>query len=234
MCKLHGSWLSLSALVAAPLLRNTPDHLGSYLCPQHPLLLDPYFYWSIGHKLYWLGFFSIGFFYGHMVPELIEKAPSWCKNCLQNRQFRVVAFVLAAWQAFALVSLDEPHDDSLEDSLADWPHFFNWAYPLKLLAECTQLVCLAVGVQQGGLVLRTLGASILGTFIAHMYLDTGIKAFAGSHTFELLRICPVLGGLLQLTVLLAYPVVFGLTVGRLTMYIFTLCFSRGSVEKGSK
>jgi len=223
--RVPGFAVILLAWGSAPLLRGVGDNLGSFLVPHYPFLMDPYHFWSIGHKVYWLGFFSLGFFYGNLVPSMVEKAPTWWRQQLQAAAVRTSFFGMAVCLAFALVRLDEPHDDSLEDTLADWPNFFNRLYPFKLISEVLQISCLIVAVQQGNAVMRTLGASILGSFIVHMYLDTGIKAFAESRTFQAMDLYSF-PGTLQMAVILAYPIVFGLTVGRLMMYLFTLVFSR--------
>lgn len=228
--KVDGFFPVLVAFSLAPALSDIPDDLGSHLVPSAPFLMDPYHFWSMGHKVYWFGFFCLGYYYGHFIPELVENATSVQKDFLQNVRVRLAALVVACLLAWSLVSLDVPHDDTLEDSLADWPFFFNPWYPVKMLAEWLQLMCLVVAVQQGNSVLRTVGANILGTFIVHMYLDTGIKTFAESKMFQDVDFCPFFGGLLQFIILIAYPVIFALTVGRFTMCLFVLAFSRMSAR----
>jgi len=218
------------AFTLACVLSDVPDNLGSHLVPNHPFVMDEYHYWSIGHKLYWLGFFFIGFNYGHEAPHLIERAPAWFKENLQRVPLRLAALLVAMTVAFLSVNLDVAHDELLEPSLQDWPRFFNVAFPLKLAAELMQLAFSVVAVQQGGTLLQMLGASILGTFMVHMYLDTGIKAYCESRLFQALDVYPPFGGALQLMLLFAYPVVFGLTVGRFAMFLFVQV-SAGSLSR---
>jgi acyl-CoA synthetase (AMP-forming)/AMP-acid ligase II len=187
---------AVSAFMVAPAFTMMPDSLGKHLygvdyLTVHDtalaLFLNSSFYWSVAHKIYWFGFFVVGRYCGPLLSNGIRDLPADRLAIIGSTPVRILALLTAFLLAVASVSLDVPYDPNLEGSfVADWPQFFNYWYPLKLMAEWAQILCIVIGVQQGNQLLRVIGAGALGTFALHMILDLDLEGFASSPSSNLL------------------------------------------------
>eukprot|EP00747_Dinoflagellata_sp_TGD_P104499 gnl/TRDRNA2_/TRDRNA2_169264_c0_seq14.p1 gnl/TRDRNA2_/TRDRNA2_169264_c0~~gnl/TRDRNA2_/TRDRNA2_169264_c0_seq14.p1 ORF type:complete len:819 (+),score=111.86 gnl/TRDRNA2_/TRDRNA2_169264_c0_seq14:179-2458(+) len=221
--------------VLAPCLSNVPDCLGATLAGgsyesasefPYAILINASFYWSMGHKVYWLGFFLLGYCYGPAFVAFIWELPVRHQAWLSSMATRALSLLTACALAAVLVYCNEPYDGTVEpDTNRDWPYFFSplQFYAVRMLVELMHLGFLGIAVGTSDPVTQMLGANILGTFVVHMYLGTQIYQFCTSSLFQQMDFAPVFGGLLQLSILFLYPILFGLTVGPLFWHLALLC-----------
>eukprot|EP00928_Gymnodinium_smaydae_P025877 TRINITY_DN2048_c0_g2_i1.p1 TRINITY_DN2048_c0_g2~~TRINITY_DN2048_c0_g2_i1.p1 ORF type:complete len:1645 (-),score=354.07 TRINITY_DN2048_c0_g2_i1:94-5028(-) len=213
---------TVAVFAVAPAAAGVPDVFGTWLAGKPyescadslwALVLDPWSFWSVGHKLYFLGFLMIGFHYGPQATKALHRMSRAHWEVLVAPTVRLMALLLACTAAAVLVNMEPVYDASAEASLQDWPHFFDGRYVLKIMLEWVQILSLSVAVGRGGKLLRMTGECVLASFAVHMCLQTGLREVATSAVFAHLGTWSLLGGTMQLLLLLAYPVSFGLTVG---------------------
>jgi hypothetical protein len=215
----------LALLGLAPLFGGVPDKLGTWIVGHKyetvhdsplALVLNPWQYWSLGHKIYWMGLFLLGCRFGTTVLQALLSVTK-NRGSVQVFIIRVVALVGAGMLAFVQIHNDVPYDGSLHATLADWPQFFVMPqYPLKVCLELTQLGFLVIGLGQGNFVLRSIGGASLATFFAHMYVNLNFLDFIQSKYFASFGETWPFGGVAaQFALLFAYPVCFGMVVGPL-------------------
>lgn len=113
--------------------------------------------------------------------------------------------------------LDVSYDASLPPEIADWPEYFNAWYTLRLVFDLFLVILLVVAVGEGHEWMRLLGRGLVGTFLAHMYLNVNLLGLLEAAR---LGACP-----LQLLVAIAIPAAYVLTVGSLAQWL-VVKFSR--------
>eukprot|EP00747_Dinoflagellata_sp_TGD_P104501 gnl/TRDRNA2_/TRDRNA2_169264_c0_seq16.p1 gnl/TRDRNA2_/TRDRNA2_169264_c0~~gnl/TRDRNA2_/TRDRNA2_169264_c0_seq16.p1 ORF type:complete len:833 (+),score=109.73 gnl/TRDRNA2_/TRDRNA2_169264_c0_seq16:179-2500(+) len=233
--KLSASLAVVLPMLLAPCLSNVPDTLGEILAGMSyesavefpgAIFLNASFYWSMGHKVYWLGFFLLGYYYGPTFVACVWELPPQHQASLSSMVVRSTSLLTACTLAAVSVYCDDPHDGSVKpETNQDWPYFFTpiLCYPLKVLLELAQMAFLGVAVGRGNPVTQILGANVLGTFVVHMYVSTQIAQFSTSLLFQQLNFFPVFGGLVQLAIVFLYPILFGLTLGPLLWQLALVC-----------
>jgi len=221
----------LLAFTAACPLASIPDNVHSVLpnsalsvngssvqAFQDPslILVNEFFFWSIGHKMYWFALYLIAHHFGpRLTPLLQDRSELLCKLLDRKVKAFMAGTLLFAWLLQRAYSM--PYDPELPPATADWPSFFIpfYLYPVNILLDVAQVMLLALTVGIGNPVLRTCGEGVIGTYVTHAYVNLGVFELASkSSLFANLGAVPILGDFLQLAVILAFPITYAITIGR--------------------
>lgn len=223
------------AFAAAYPLAGIPDSIHSLLPVQQIsdgisasvfrdpslILVNEFFFWSLGHKVYWFGLYLTGHHYGPRLSPLLQKHPDVFLKLLQRNVRCCTALgLLTVWVLQRFFS--RPYDPDAPLAMADWPDFFTprYMYPLNLFLDVAQLVLLMLTVGVGNVVLQTCGQGVLGTYVTHAYINLEVFELATKSTvFASLRVVPIWGGFLQLAIIVAFPITYAITIGLGSKYL---------------
>lgn len=213
----------LVAFGLAPLFADTPDNLHERLglaaepargVRQDPLLLflQHRFHFSVGTKLYFVGCYLVAYHY--LAREGATQRILQASRCKTGARFSALAALLAlgaVWQHCA-----QPFSDAASlPEVSDWQINFGLMYPLTIIVDWVSLVLILVAVGEGVGLLRLAGACVLGTTVAHMYIQLPLPL--------ILQEATVIGGPTgTLVAAFVVPVLYAISVGRVFQAMLTV------------
>jgi len=172
-------------------------------------------YWSVGRKLHWVGVFLLGASYGPACQKAMLAAlaelPAPVRILVRLMAFAVVC-ALACLETSNL-----KHLDAMIFGLQHSPHHIALLCLGSMMNQIVQVVCIAVAMAEGNVLTTIAGRAALMNYVTHCIIGQRLHPewFWLSKAFASLNFSPILGGILQLFVLLSYPVCYSVTVGPL-------------------